>query len=175
MSDQFVIRFYGKSLPNFWCSNFSPDPFMLHGELWLTSEHLYQALKHSTVDGAWAAQIRDAKTPGQSRKMAWAEGHPPREDWDQVKDDAMRLSVLCKFVGNGRLEQLLLSTGDRLLIEASPIDYYWGEGNDGTGKNMLGQVLMEVRDLLRRGGSGLAHAKMMILIGRFRDDLRLIK
>jgi len=173
MSEREPIRFYGKSEPCFWLSNFSRDAFMLHGVEWRTSEHLYQALKHATVDSAWAGRIRDAKTPKQARDLAWEPGHPPREDWDEVKDDAMRLSVLCKFVGNAKLEQDLLDTGDRELIEASPVDFYWGEGEDCTGRNMLGKILMEVRELLRR--PGVAHSQMMILIGQFRDDLRQIQ
>ncbi len=172
MSEQEPIRFYGKSEPCFWLGNFSRDAFMLHGEEWRTSEHLYQALKHSTVDGEWAARIREAKTPRRARELAWEPGHPPREDWDEVKDDAMRLAVLCKFVGNSELEHKLLGTGDCMLIEASPVDFYWGEGEDRTGRNMLGQILMEVRDYLRR--PGVAHARMMQLIGQFRDDLRKI-
>jgi len=44
---------------------------------------------------------------------------------------------------------VLLSTGDEQIIENSPIDYYWGCGADGSGKNMLGQVLMEIREILR--------------------------
>jgi predicted NAD-dependent protein-ADP-ribosyltransferase YbiA (DUF1768 family) len=34
-------------------------------------------------------------------------------------------------------------------VENSPIDYYWGCGKDGSGKNKLGQILMEVREILR--------------------------
>jgi N-glycosidase YbiA len=173
MTERDAIRFYALNGEYGRLGNFSRDPFMLHGEVWRTSEHLFQALKHSTVDGAYAGRIRDAKTPRRARDLAWAEGHPPRADWDDVRDDAMRLAVLCKFVGQPELESLLLSTGNREIIEASKEDRYWGEGSDRTGQNMLGRILMEVRDLLRR--SGAAHAKMMMLIGQPRDDLRLIR
>ena len=44
-----------------------------------------------------------------------------------------------------------LATGDEELVEDSPNDYYWGRGRSGTGKNMLGRILMEVRDELRSG------------------------
>jgi len=43
----------------------------------------------------------------------------------------------------------LLSTGDAEIVENSPIDYYWGCGANGSGKNRLGIILMEVRDILR--------------------------
>jgi ribA/ribD-fused uncharacterized protein len=44
----------------------------------------------------------------------------------------------------------LLSTGNQLIVENSPVDYYWGCGADGSGKNMLGKILMEVREILRK-------------------------
>ena len=36
------------------------------------------------------------------------------------------------------------------LIEANPDDYFWGEGKDGTGKNMMGKLLMKVRTNLKK-------------------------
>jgi ribA/ribD-fused uncharacterized protein len=44
----------------------------------------------------------------------------------------------------------LLLTGDHILIEDSPIDYFWGCGADGTGENYLGKILMSVRGEIRR-------------------------
>lgn len=44
---------------------------------------------------------------------------------------------------------ILLSTGNEEIIEKTTKDYYWGCGEDGTGKNMLGKILMETRDVLR--------------------------
>jgi N-glycosidase YbiA len=40
---------------------------------------------------------------------------------------------------------LLISTNDRPLVESSPYDYYWAAGQDGTGQNRLGHLLMQVR------------------------------
>ena len=47
------------------------------------------------------------------------------------------------------LKELLINTGDAFLIEASPVDSYWGEGKYGTGKNRLGILLMKLRDELK--------------------------
>ena len=67
----------------------------------------------------------------------------------------------CKFSQNRDLREFLLSTGDSVLVEASPYDNIWGirlaassqEAQDPTqwrGQNLLGFALMEVRDELRR-------------------------
>lgn len=81
--------------------------------------------------------------------MGRARSHPLRFDWEQVKDDVMRRAVLCKFETHADIRDVLLSTGDEQIVENSPIDYYWGCGADGSGKNMLGLILMEVREMLR--------------------------
>jgi ribA/ribD-fused uncharacterized protein len=62
----------------------------------------------------------------------------------------MRRAVLAKFSGHADIREVLLSTGDAVLLERTSGDYYWGCGSDGTGLNMLGRILMEVRDQLRR-------------------------
>ena len=79
---------------------------------------------------------------GRSREL------PLRLDWEQVKDSIMRKAVLAKFSQNEEIKKLLLSTGKEIIIEKTFNDYYWGCGKDGSGKNMLGIILMEVREKL---------------------------
>ena len=52
------------------------------------------------------------------------------------------------------IRTLLLDTGDEVIVENAPRDYYWGCGADGSGKNRLGEILMEVRAILRGRGGG---------------------
>jgi hypothetical protein len=52
----------------------------------------------------------------------------------------MRKALRAKFTTHGAIRQLLLDTGDRQLIENAPMDYYWGCGRTGSGKNRLGQL-----------------------------------
>ena len=70
---------------------------------------------------------------------------PLRADWEAVKHDVMRQALSAKFRQHQALTDLLLSTEDKTLVEASPTDYYWGSGATGGGKNMLGRLLMELR------------------------------
>jgi ribA/ribD-fused uncharacterized protein len=56
---------------------------------------------------------------------------------------------LRKFQTHPDLAELLLSTGDEPIVENAPGDYYWGCGKDGSGRNRLGQILMDVRAKLR--------------------------
>ncbi|CAF4077890.1 unnamed protein product, partial [Rotaria sordida] len=54
---------------------------------------------------------------------------------------------LAKFQQHPKLKQLLLSTGNRTLVEHTINDSYWG---DGSGRNQLGITLMKVRDYLKK-------------------------
>ncbi len=80
--------------------------------------------------------------------------HSLRRDWEQVKDEIMQQGVLRKFETHADIREILLATGDELIVENSPIDYYWGCGKDGSGKNRLGEILMAVREILRQQQNG---------------------
>lgn len=80
---------------------------------------------------------------GRSRKL------PLRRDWESVKDQVMLEVVRAKFTQHEDLKAILLATGDAKLVEHTANDSYWGDGGDGSGKNRLGQILMQVREELR--------------------------
>lgn len=54
-----------------------------------------------------------------------------------------------KFSVYPQLAELLLSTGSAELVEASPVDAFWGSGRDGQGSNYLGKHLMTLREHMR--------------------------
>ena len=130
-------------------SNFSRHGLELDGAWWPTSEHYFQGQKF--VGTPHAEQIRMAKSPKEAAKMGRDRKRPLRPDWEEVKDDVMRRAVLRKFETHADIREILLGTGDEEIVENAPGDRYWGCGADGTGKNKLGQILMEVREILRQG------------------------
>ena len=143
-----TIYFYVEREKPYGCfSNFSAHGFMLDELYWSTSEHYFQAQKF--VDTPYLEKVRQTKTPKDAAGMGRNRSLPLRSDWGQVKDEVMRKAVLQKFRTHAEIREILLATEDEVLVENSPIDYYWGCGKDGSGTNKLGQILMEVREVLR--------------------------
>ena len=142
-----VIYFRGIEGEFGFLSNFASFEMLLDGKKWATVEHYFQAQKF--FGSEYAEQIRLANTPAEAKKLGRSRTHPLREDWEEVKEDIMRKAVYQKFYTHKDILNKLLATGDEELVENAPWDYYWGSGKDGTGKNRLGIILMEIRKKLR--------------------------
>ncbi|MBW4522624.1 MAG: NADAR family protein [Scytolyngbya sp. HA4215-MV1] len=143
-----TIYFYVEREVPYGCfSNFSPHGFMLDELYWATSEHYFQAQKF--VGTPHLEKVRQMRSPKDAANMGRNRALPLRSDWEQVKDEVMRKAVLQKFKTHADIREILLATGDEALVENAPGDYYWGCGKEGTGQNKLGQILVEVRAILR--------------------------
>ncbi|TYQ31222.1 NADAR family protein [Pseudanabaena sp. UWO310] len=138
-----TIYFYTTSQAYGEFSNFAPFGIELDGQWWKTTEHYFQAQKF--LDRNYQEKIRQAIDPKTAANLGRSRSVPLREDWEEIKDDVMRKAVLQKFQTHHQLKLLLIATGDEEIVENAPGDYYWGCGADGSGKNMLGKILQEVR------------------------------
>ncbi|MBI5252542.1 MAG: NADAR family protein [Desulfomonile tiedjei] len=142
------IRFYRVQDKYGSFSNFAPYPVRLDGKRWPTSEHYFQAQKF-THPGEQEA-IRLTKSPMEAARMGRDRSWSLRPDWEEAKDEVMREVVWAKFTQHNSLRELLLSTGDATIVEHTKNDCYWADGGAGKGKNMLGRILMEARERIRR-------------------------
>lgn len=136
-----TIKFYKTKDKYGYLNNFYLAKMFIYDKYWDTVEHAYQAQKAS--DPIEYDSILNAKTPREARNLG--QKVKMRPDWDHVKYDIMKECVLAKFSQHQDLKEKLLATGNEDIVEDSPIDYYWGCGADGSGKNMLGKILMQVR------------------------------
>src|SRR5262245_1874272 len=144
-----IINFY-RTGDEYGCfSNFAHYPIDLKGKLWPTSEHYFQAQKFAGTEHEEA--IRLEKSPMIAARMGRDRSKRIRPDWESVKDDIMREVVRAKCAQHAELRETLLATGDATIVEHTENDRYWGDGGDGSGKNMLGIILMEIRAALRNG------------------------
>jgi ribA/ribD-fused uncharacterized protein len=141
------ILFYRVSEPYGFFSNFAPYPIVVGGVTWPTSEHYFQAQKFA--DPATQKRIRTANSPMDAATLGRSRSFPLRRDWESVKDQVMYKALTAKFTQHPDLHEQLLATGDAQLVEHTANDRYWADGGDGKGKNMLGKLLMRLRDELR--------------------------
>lgn len=142
------IYFYSAKEQPYGCfSNFSAHGLELDGLYWRTVEHYFQAQKFAG-HAEHVEALRLMASPMQVAKAGRSRQRPLRPDWEAVKDDIMRNAVLKKFQTHSSIREILLATGNEELIDKTTGDYYWGCGTNGTGKNMLGFILMETRAVL---------------------------
>ena len=142
-----VILFYsvGDEFGEF--SNFAAYPITIDSKRWPTSEHYFQAQKFH--DPADREEVRRAKTPMIAARLGRDRTKKLRPDWDSARVSVMRTALQAKFAQHEPLRALLLSTGDAKLVEHTENDDYWADGGDGSGQNMLGRLLMELRGELQ--------------------------
>ena len=146
-----TIYFYKVCDPYGCFSNFSPHPIQLDGLDWQTVEHYYQSQKFvGSQEERLIQVIQNAPTPEKAAAIGRDRTRQLRPDWEQVKQQVMWKGVHAKFITHIDIQLILLDTGDELLVENSPTDYYWGCGQDKTGQNQLGKTLMKVRQEIRQ-------------------------
>ncbi|HEX8328238.1 MAG TPA: NADAR family protein [Hymenobacter sp.] len=143
-------------LSQWWLADFVVD-----GVTYRSTEHWMMSEKARLFhDEEALVRILAAKNPAEAKKLGREiRGFEP-EAWEAHKVDIVRTGNLHKFGQHKDLLEFLLSTNDRVLVEASPVDAIWGIGLAADsadaehparwqGPNLLGFALMEVRDQLR--------------------------
>ena len=130
----------------------------------LTSEALYQACRFPHL-----AEVQQLIIAQNSPMTAKIKSKPyrnqSRQDWDKVRVNIMRWCLRVKLVQNWeKFGQLLLQTGDKSIVEDSSKDDFWGaiptEDNQLVGANVLGRLLMELREHLKQGANFLELVKI---------------
>lgn len=142
-----IIKFYSTKEKYGEFSNFAPFPVRLKGKTWQTTEHYYQAQKFES--SAYQEKIRKATRPKEAAQLGRSRKELIVKNWDSKRDQVMYEALRAKFTQHEALKILLLETADKILIEHSKKDNYWGDGGDGKGKNKLGKLLMKVRGELQ--------------------------
>jgi ribA/ribD-fused uncharacterized protein len=146
-----VVAFWDHGCENGFLSNLFPAPIVIDGVTWATSEHYYQAMKHE--DPVIIENIRSQEKAIKS-KFVSREYCKKLNRWptNAHKLKTMRIAINAKFDQHPVLKELLVSTWPVRISEASTQDPYWGVGADGTGEDMMGQLLMERRALYLADG-----------------------
>lgn len=144
---------------HWFLSNFSPAEIFITPNLsrlemikCYTAEHAYQASK--TTDPLLRLRIAQGATPGEAKQLG--RKVTIRSDWEEIKESIMYAILTVKF-RDPKHRRRLLSTGDAILVEGNVWhDNIWGnckcaKCSNIQGKNLLGQILMKVRENIHEG------------------------
>lgn len=112
-------------------------------------------------DKTVAVQIMRTTDPSTQKNLGRKVKNFNTEIWMEVAMDVVTLGSYLKFSQNLKLRQLMLESGNAVLIEASPFDNTWGIGlnpdnpkivnrKNWKGKNLLGECLMRTRVILSK-------------------------
>lgn len=135
--------------------------FDVGGITYHTAEQFMMANKAALFhDEEIGEKIMNEKHPAAYKKLGRQIKNFDSKTWDGIKYYTVVQGNKAKFSQNKDLKNFLLSTGDAILVEASPYDKIWGIGidkdtamkgtvNDWKGENLLGCALMDVRDWLK--------------------------
>ena len=141
-------------------------PFVVQGVRYRTAEHYMMAEKARYFgDEATLRQILSAPGPRAAKRLGRQVRQFSEEKWATVRRRIVVAASMAKFSQNPRLAAYLVSTGERVLVEASPRDRIWGIGLAADderatdpllwpGLNLLGFALMETRGAIVQEHSG---------------------
>ena len=145
----------GSCLSQWWAS-----PFEVDGVRYATAEHWMMAAKARLFGDEEAVdRIVAAPRPDYAKRLGRKVRGFDQRRWDEHRFDLVVAGNRAKFSQHPDLQDFLLSTGERVLVEASPVDRIWGIGlaadddritdpHSWRGLNLLGFALMTVRDEL---------------------------
>jgi ribA/ribD-fused uncharacterized protein len=136
-------------------------PFDVDGRHYRTAEHFMMAEKARLFgDEDIRAQVLAARAPAEAKKLGRRVKGFTEQAWLEARFDIVVRGSTAKFGQNEALRAFLVCTGDRVLVEASPVDSIWGIGlacgadaagdpRRWRGLNLLGFALMQARDALQ--------------------------
>ena len=141
-------------------SQWYDSPFEEEGHEFLTAEHYMMFHKAKLFGDSRACErVLAARSPGEAKAVGREVVGFEQSLWNEKRFEIVVKANLAKFSQNPALAAFLLNTGNRVLVEASPVDTIWGIGlaqdnpaaedpNTWKGLNLLGFALMEVREQL---------------------------
>ena len=138
-------------------SNMSLHKITIEGKDYLSVEHYYQAKKAEMFDEESLEKILKAKSTKAVKALGKKIKNFNQVEWDKSKYEIMKQGIKSKFVQYPELRKQLQETEDRKIGYADARNIYWGIGSSESvekskhpekwrGKNMIGHILMELRD-----------------------------
>lgn len=143
-----MIEFYKEFGELGYLANYSNHGFTKNGIFYKTVEHYYQSEKFD--DPEIKKRIINAPTPKEASNIGRDRSNIRKENFKEIKNQVMFDGILEKFRQNRDIAYKLIETRNKKIAEATIDEYYWGIGKDKSGKNVIGDILVKVRERMKR-------------------------
>ena len=149
-----TISFCKVKDPHVIFSNFAPTPIVVDGVTFSSAESLFQVMKFTDTE----ARREIYSKAGQGLKMTakhYEKAVGVRQDWGQIIVDVLKFCLMQKYEQNAEFRKELSATGNKFIVEdqssfRKPADTYGAklsvDGSTWSGPNLMGRILMELRD-----------------------------
>ena len=142
-----MIEFYKEFGELGYLANYSNHGFTKNDVFYKTVEHYYQSEKFS--DPEIKNKIINADTPKEASNIGRDRSNKRIPNFKDIKEQVMFDGVLEKFRQNRDIAYKLIETRNKKIAEATIDEYYWGIGKDKSGKNVIGDILVKVRERIK--------------------------
>ncbi len=154
------VNKYNEEVGKFCFSQWYECPFVVDSITYKTSEHWMMAQKAKLFnDTEIFEKIINSIKPGEAKELGRQVIGFDETKWNDNRFEIVKQGNIHKFTQNPKLQEYLVKTENRILVEASPVDTVWGIGltqdskdinniNAWRGLNLLGFALMETRDYI---------------------------
>jgi ribA/ribD-fused uncharacterized protein len=154
------VYFWGSFL-----SNWIPSDLKIHhdGYIFTNSEQLFMYFKAKFFGDEETAKrlVAVGRDPRKAKDLGREVKNYDDAKWSLVREEKMFEACMLKFQSDSSLKTQLLATGDRVIVEGTPFDPIWGvkikwddnrilDEKNWNGLNLLGKVLMRVREELKK-------------------------
>jgi hypothetical protein len=124
--------------------NFSAHVIEIWGQVFPTAEHAYHWKKFSQNPEV-SRQILAARSPEAAKRIADEHKDEIPKGWHDQKVEVMKEIFRAKAGQHEDVREALQRSGNREIIENSPVDSFWGSGPDKNGQNVIGKIWMEIK------------------------------
>ena len=159
-SEKFYENENGVYFKSNYPSQWYISPFIIDNIQYNCCEQFMMAMKARIFnDTETETLIMNATEPKEQKQLGRTVKNFNDDEWNKLADDIVFQGNLAKFSQNPTLKELLLNTGNKIIVECSPYDAIWGNGLNITdtlntpsenwkGTNRLGKAIMKVRNVL---------------------------
>ena len=142
------VDFYREEGELGYLANYSNYGFTVDGVYYPTAEHFYQASKFDNPE--IIQKILSCKTAREAASVGRDRNNKRIDHFKDIKLDKMYQAVYEKFQQNPDIRKKLIETGDEEIREMTDQESYWGVGPQLDGENHMGEILMRVREELKK-------------------------